>query len=101
MPTYPYRCEHGHVVEAVRPIDRRDDPLPCPVHGSLTQRGFVVPQMIVRPWGYSLRPGDKGYWTLDSTGMPRPSASPFAMAEDFEQRPPIPVGDEESNAQPE
>ena len=29
MPFYEYQCSRGHVIEILRPIDRRDDPVTC------------------------------------------------------------------------
>jgi putative FmdB family regulatory protein len=38
MPLYEYECNHGHVTQAVRPIDNRHDPLPCGRCGGSTRK---------------------------------------------------------------
>lgn len=89
MPTYVFRCQQDHAVEAYRPVDRRDDPLSCPVDGTPVTRIYAPPAVIVRPAGYSLHPGDRGYWNL--TGLQRPAPAPLAQAEELYARPPQPV----------
>ena len=84
MPLYSYLCPTGHVIEEVRPVDGRNLPAQCTSHGFPAPRHYTVPQMIMRPWGYSLRPGDKGYWSMETSQGIKPGASsaPFAREEE-------------------
>lgn len=86
MPLYSYRCPAGHIIEEVRPVDGRNLPAHCVHHGIYADRHYTVPQMIMRPYGYNLRPGDKGYWSFENL-KPGANASPFAMEEDRMKNP--------------
>lgn len=61
MPTFVYKCpRHGA-------FDRhqRGDASDCPTCGARAPRVWAVPNLIVRPHGFHLRPGEKGYWDID------------------------------------
>ena len=84
MPLYSYRCPAGHIIEEVRPVDGRHLPAHCVPHGTQAPRHYTVPQMIMRPFGYNLRPGDKGYWSFETPEGIKPGmgAAPFSMEEE-------------------
>lgn len=85
MPTYVYKCKrHGHR-EVTKPHSRAPEQEfcdSCAIEAQRAERsGFhwvnpPVPMervytgfaMIMRPDGYSLQPGDRGYWNLDRQG---------------------------------
>jgi putative FmdB family regulatory protein len=81
LPIYEYECVSGHRTEAYRPIARRDERPECPDCHALARRALSRLQApILRPLGYSLRPGEPGYWQFETErGRPAPTAiEPFA-----------------------
>ena len=94
MPTYEYACQSGHVAEQYRKVDARDERLDCADCGAGMVRQITIPQRpIRRPLGYSLKPGDRGYWRFETpNGIPdRPQLAPFAVEEQTMRHPPIPT----------
>lgn len=94
MPLYEYRCEGcGGRTEQYRPIPERDAAAYCSCEDgrNVLRRVLSVPQApIIRPLGYSLQPGDKGYWqfeTAEGRRAPR-SLEPFAKRRELEASPP-------------
>ncbi|MGE3311166.1 MAG: FmdB family zinc ribbon protein [Limisphaerales bacterium] len=47
MPVYEFECEDCGVFEAFRPLDRRDDPLPCPDCDRTASRLVSAPNLAV------------------------------------------------------
>ena len=65
MPLYDFKCpEHG-TFEERKPIDGYLEASLCPECGEWAWRVWSVPNLIMRPWGYHLRPDEPGYWALD------------------------------------
>lgn len=93
MPLYEFGCG-DHVTEAVRPIASRDEAPECGVCGMATTRIASLPQSaIVRAPGYSLRPGDRGFWDFDSpqgrlAPHERRRIAPDVAAEAYAKAPP-------------
>lgn len=42
MPIYQYGCANGHVSDALRKVDERKDPFPCPQCGEPTTHEVTV-----------------------------------------------------------
>jgi putative FmdB family regulatory protein len=105
MPLYVYRCEGcGAETEGFRSVASRDAVascarMGCAPAGHQLRRRLTVPQRtIMRPSGYSLRPGDKGYWAFETpNGRAAPherrAVAPFAEAEALYKSPPTPHDD--------
>lgn len=99
MPTYEYRCGGGHRTEACRPVAQRDEVAGCASCGAPATRIVSLPQRpISRPLGYSLRPGDRGYWDLETShgrkaGHEQRRIEPFSQAAALDKAPPVPVDD--------
>lgn len=79
MPTYLYACRAGHGrVEVTKPMAEAGRAEACPACGQPLARVWAVPSLIVRPWGYHLRPGEKDYWNVNRTAevsrIPAPDA---------------------------
>jgi hypothetical protein len=102
VPVYVYRCHQGHISEARVPVELRDGAQPCQSRacGETAQRVFTPPQrVIVRPAGYSLKPGDRGYWDFEGASgrlasHEQRSIAPYAKAEALYKAPPKPGDDE-------
>jgi hypothetical protein len=72
---YTYKCpRHGAFDH-----HQRGDASACPACGESSRRVWLVPGLIVRPWGWSLRPGDRDYWNVGRTAevsrIPAPDAN--------------------------
>jgi putative FmdB family regulatory protein len=53
-------CEH--IFEANLSIHSISIQASCPVCGMECEKAYTSsPAVVMRPWGYSLKPGDKGY----------------------------------------
>jgi putative FmdB family regulatory protein len=66
MPTYEYRCPVcGARRAVVRPMGEAGQPVACRVCEEAMRRVWSVPALIVRPHGYHLHPGERGYWDID------------------------------------
>lgn len=63
MPTYGYLCEDcDHHFETKKPMAQAGLPAQCPKCGQDSKRTYTYrPPIIMRPWGYNLKEGDKGY----------------------------------------
>lgn len=75
-------------------MEDRDAQLECAECGAGMGRTVArVQRPIVRPAGYSLRPGERGYWSFETAEgrVQRPSPAPFAKAEQLYRAPPIPT----------
>jgi len=49
------------------------DPASCPDCGAPMRRLYdTTTPVIMRPWGYSLKPGEKGYWDGFDAPVPSP-----------------------------
>lgn len=80
MPTYVYRCPAHGTVE----VDKRmvDGGLPevCPTCATQMVKVYAAQGFIMRPTGYSLRPGEEGYsnfarpWELGEVREPDASS---------------------------
>ena len=76
MPLYTYRCAMGHLADEYHTIDSiPNHPTSiCPECGMESDRVFnSLGTGIIRPKGWSLKPGDKGYYDL-----PREAEQEFA-----------------------
>jgi len=84
MPLYTYRCREGHLLEEFRNLESRNNPAWCRDHLSPAPREFTLPQFIMRPAGYSLKPGDKGYWSFENANgtQDRGKITPFQKEEE-------------------
>lgn len=94
MPLYPFRCADGHTTDLRRPVVDRDLAAHCARCGLPARRQITAPQRpVVRPLGYHLHPGDRGYWRFETAdGVPdRPKIAPFAVEEHTMRHPPIPT----------
>jgi hypothetical protein len=106
MPLYVYRCDHGCTFDARVPLPQRDASQPCPQHPDTSGRrvfGAGHQRPVIRAAGYSLKPGDRGYWNFETPqGRAAPwqqkQIAPFAAAEDFYKHPPKPVADDDPDA---
>lgn len=71
MPTYEYRCPtHGHREIRKPAVEAGRDEYCVPCSEAAHQlvplrRVYGVPGLIIRPHGFHLRPGDRGYWDID------------------------------------
>lgn len=65
MPYYVHACEEHGPVEVHRPMLEAGWPIDCPTCGGPMRRVYFQIATIVRPGGWQLRPGDKGYWDFD------------------------------------
>lgn len=73
MPVYVFKCDGcGKTAERLRPVDERNRDVVCrrcypktAAPAGLMRRVFTAPGVIVRPSGWNLRPGDRGYSTFD------------------------------------
>lgn len=66
MPLYSFVCPQGHNSDQYKVVEERNDPAPCPYCAADARRVLTPAGLIVRPAGYSLRPGDKGYWDFET-----------------------------------
>ena len=98
MPLYEYRCPScGATRDAYRTIPNRDDLPACGACPAAETAPFKMERSIstlqrplVRPFGYSLHPGDRDFWSFETPQgrKSRPQSAPFAKQEDFEKNPP-------------
>lgn len=86
MPTYDYRCAVcGAAREIRKPMveaGRDEYCTPCSVAAGVRvalRRVYAAPGLIMRPHGYHLRPGERGYWdigrALEVGHVPTPDAN--------------------------
>lgn len=74
MPYYDFACDGcGSVQELRRPMVQAGDPASCPECGAALRRLYdtLGTAVIMRPWGFSLKPGDPAYW--DGFDAPTPA----------------------------
>lgn len=64
MPFYDFVCEGGHVTEARREVDRRDDPLSCPLCARKTIRGVADFAISGQHDGVSFYEFERNAWNL-------------------------------------
>ncbi len=50
------------------------EPAACPICGTPMRRVYGYSRTIMRPWGYSLKPGDPSYWKGFENPVPTPQA---------------------------
>lgn len=79
MPTYEWRCPVcGARRTVVRPMAEAGQPVACRVCDEAMRRVWSVPNAIIRPWGFHLRPGERGYGDfnrmLEMGHVPTPDA---------------------------
>lgn len=68
MPIYAFRCTVcGAQIDEYRRLGETQPPVHC---DAPAQRRYIVSRPINRPWGYNLRPGDKGYWDFGEFNHP-------------------------------
>lgn len=70
MPIYEFKCAHcGNRDERLR---RLGDTQPPTCHNDNCDMAltFSRTRQIIRPWGYNLKPGDKGYWDFGDANEP-------------------------------
>lgn len=65
MPTYVYRCPAHGTEEVVKRLADHGRVEPCSACGRPMDKVFSALGFIMRPSGYQLKPGDKGYANFD------------------------------------
>lgn len=61
MPTYEYRCPHCGPRDINKPVGERARPECCPRCATPMRRIYTAQGFIMRPSGYRLKPGDRGF----------------------------------------
>lgn len=69
MPIYAFKCKCGQTANEFRRLGDVQPPR-CGESCQMRQ-DFRISKAIIRPQGYSLQPGDKGYWDFGSQNDPR------------------------------
>ena len=74
MPLYEYICPAHGATDIHKPMAEAGEPAACPECGVTMRRVFGPSRVIMRPWGYSLKPGDPSYWKGFEAPVPQPLA---------------------------
>lgn len=75
-PAYDFRCDADALtLEVVCPMAAAGQPQACPTCAQPMRRLYDTTSLIViRPPGYSLKPGDKDYWKGFDAPLRQPTA---------------------------
>ncbi len=72
MPLYDFQCPSGHKTTKVMSMSSitTNIAIPCDECGMESHRSFAPTGNIIRPAGWNLKPGDKGYYDIPTERHP-------------------------------